>query len=186
MWLFSSSLSAIIVVSSAYLKLLIFLPAILIPIWDSSSTMFGMMYSAYRLNRQDDNTQPCCTLLSVLNQSVVPYLVLIVAPWIAYRFCRRQERWCDIPISLGIFHSLSQSTQSKALEEPRKQKYMFFWNCLPFSKIQQILAIWSLVPLPLWNPACTSGSSQFMYCWSLTWRILRIILLAFEMSAIVW
>ena len=24
------------------------------------------------------------------------------------------------------------------------------------------------------NPACTSGSSQFMYCWSLAWRILSI------------
>ena len=41
-----------------------------------------------------------------------------------------------------------------------------------------MLAIWSLVPLPFLNPACTSGSSQFMYCWSLAWRILSIILLA--------
>ena len=31
----------------------------------------------------------------------------------------------------------------------------------------------------------TSGSSQFMYCWSLAWRILSITLLACEMSAIV-
>ena len=30
----------------------------------------------------------------------------------------------------------------------------------------------------------TSGSSQFMYCWSLAWRILSITLLACEMSAI--
>ena len=28
-----------------------------------------------------------------------------------------------------------------------------------------MLAIWSLVPLPFLNPACTSGSSQFTYCW---------------------
>ena len=42
--------------------------------------------------------------------------------------------------------------------------------------IQQILAIWSLVPLPFLNPAWTSGSSQFMYCWSLAWRILSITL----------
>ena len=35
------------------------------------------------------------------------------------------------------------------------------------------------------NPAWTSGSSQFTYCWSLVWRILRIPLLACEMSAIV-
>ena len=30
-----------------------------------------------------------------------------------------------------------------------------------------------------------SGSSQFMYCWSLAWRILNITLLVCEMSAIV-
>ena len=42
----SSSLSAIRVVSSAYLRLLIFLPAILIPACASSSPAFLMMYSA--------------------------------------------------------------------------------------------------------------------------------------------
>ena len=63
---------------------------------------------------------------------------------------------------------------------------MFFWNSLAFSMIQQILAIWSLVPLPFLKPAWTSGSSRFTYCWSLTWRILSITLLACEMSAIVW
>jgi len=42
----SSSLSAIRVVSSAYLSLLIFLPAILIPACVSSSPAFLMMYSA--------------------------------------------------------------------------------------------------------------------------------------------
>jgi len=46
----SSSLFAISVVVSAYLKLLIFLPAILIPACDSSSSTFCMMYSAYKLN----------------------------------------------------------------------------------------------------------------------------------------
>ena len=35
------------------------------------------------------------------------------------------------------------------------------------------------------NPAWTSGSSQFTYCWSLAWRILNMTLLACEMSAIV-
>ena len=47
----SSSLSAISVVSSAYLRLLIFLPAILIPACASSSPAFCMMYSAYKLNK---------------------------------------------------------------------------------------------------------------------------------------
>ena len=51
----SSSLSAIKVVSSAYLRLLIFLPAILIAGCASSSPAFLMMYSAYKLNKQGDN-----------------------------------------------------------------------------------------------------------------------------------
>ena len=57
--LFSSSLlSAIRVVSSAYLRLLLFLLAILIPAYASSSPAFLMMYSAYKLNKQGDNIQP--------------------------------------------------------------------------------------------------------------------------------
>ena len=36
-----------------------------------------------------------------------------------------------------------------------------------FFMIQQMLAIWSLVPLPFLKPAGTSGSSRFMYCWNL-------------------
>ena len=53
----SSSLSAIRMVSSAYLRLLIFLPAILIPACASSSLAFHIMYSACKLNKQGDNIQ---------------------------------------------------------------------------------------------------------------------------------
>ena len=49
----------------------------------------------------------------------------------------------------------------------------------------RMLAIWSLAPLSFRNPAWTSSSSQFSYCWSLAWRILSITLLVCEMSAIV-
>ena len=51
----SSSLSVIRVVSFAYLTLLIFLLAILIPSHASSTPAFLMMYSAYKLNEQGDN-----------------------------------------------------------------------------------------------------------------------------------
>ena len=54
----SSLLSAVRLVSSAYLRLLIFLPAILIPACVSSIPAFLMMYSAYKLNKQGDNIQP--------------------------------------------------------------------------------------------------------------------------------
>ena len=45
-------LSSIRVVSSAYLRLLIFLSAILIPACASSSPAFHMMHSAYKLNKE--------------------------------------------------------------------------------------------------------------------------------------
>ena len=45
-----------------------------------------------------------------------------------------------------------------------------FQNSLAFFMIQRMLAIWSWVPLPFLYPACTSGSSWFMSCWSLAWR----------------
>ena len=51
--------------SSAYLRLLIFLPAILIPACASSSPAFLMMCSAYKLNKQGDNIQPWCTPLPI-------------------------------------------------------------------------------------------------------------------------
>ena len=51
-----------------------------------------------------------------------------------------------------------------------------------FSVIQQVLAIWSLIPLPFLNPAWRSESSQFTYCWSLAWRIVSITLLAGKMQ----
>ena len=43
------------------MRLLIFLPAILIPACASSILAFRMMYSAYKLNKQGDNIQHCCT-----------------------------------------------------------------------------------------------------------------------------
>jgi len=105
--LFSSSLlSAIRVVSSTYLRLLIFLPEILIPACASSSLACHMIYSAYKLNKQGDNIQPWCIPFPILNQSVIPCPVLTVASWPAYRFLRRQVRWSGIPISWRIFHSL--------------------------------------------------------------------------------
>ena len=97
----SSSLSAIKVVSSAYLRLLIFPPATLIPASESSSPAFQMMYFAYKLNKQGDNTHTALmyAFLPIFNQSVVPCLILTVASYTAYRFLKRKARWSGIPIS---------------------------------------------------------------------------------------
>ena len=99
----SSSLSAIRVVSSAYLRFFIFLLAILIPACTLSSLAFCMIYSAYTLNKQGDNIQPWHTPFPIWNQSVVPCPALTVTSWPAYRFLRRQVRWSGMPISWRIF-----------------------------------------------------------------------------------
>ena len=110
----SSSLSAIKVVSTevteVYLRLLIFLLAILIPACASSIPAFCMMYSAYKLNKQHDNIQPWRIPFLIWNQSVVPCPVLTLASWPAYRFLMRQVRWSGIPISqnfqrFGVIHT---------------------------------------------------------------------------------
>ena len=111
----SASLFAISVVVSTYMRLLIFLLAILIPACDSSSPAFCMTYSVYKLNKQGDNIQPWRTPFPSLNQPIVPCPVLTVASCLAYRFLRRQVSYSGFPISLRIFHSLLWSTQSKAL-----------------------------------------------------------------------
>ena len=112
--LFSSSLLyAIRVMSSGYLRSLIFLPAILIPASASSSPAFCMMSSAYKLNKLGDNIQPWHTPFPSWNQSVVSCPVQTVASWPAYSFLRRQVRWSGIPMSFRIFHSWSWSTQSR-------------------------------------------------------------------------
>ena len=117
--LFSSSLSAIRVVSSAYLRLLIFPAAILISACASSSPAFHMRYSAYKLNKQGEEQnkakQLWCTPFPIWNQSVVPCPVLTVASWLAYRFLRRQVKCSGTHISSRMFHSLWWSTHSKVL-----------------------------------------------------------------------
>ena len=110
----SSLLSAIKLITSAYLRLLIFLLAILIPAHYSSSLTFFMMYSAYKLCKQGDDIQPWHTPFPILNQSAFPNPILTVAFCPSFRFLRRQIRWSGTPISLRIFHSLLWATQSKA------------------------------------------------------------------------
>ena len=179
------------------------------------------MYPAYKLNRQGDKVQTWCTPFPVLNQSLVPCLVLNVASWPTYWFLRREIRWSGTLISLRISHSLLWSTQSKASVQSMKQCMSaqliqlcptlcnptdcnppgspvhgifparilqwvampsssvtswprdwtrvscvssiiggrwFFWNSLAFSMSRWMVAVWSLVPLPLWNLAYTSGN----------------------------
>ena len=125
------SLSAIRVVSPAYLRFLIFLPAILIPACDSSSLAFRMMYSAYKLDKQGDNIQPWHTPFPVWNQSIAPCLVLTIASWPAYRFLG-QVRWSGIPISLRIFQFVVTHTVKgfSIVNETEVDVFLVFTCCL--------------------------------------------------------
>ena len=94
----SSSLSAITVVSSAYLRLLIFLPAIMIPACCSSSPAFHIIYSTYKLMKQY-----IALSYSFLNFEPVSCSISGSNCWPTYRFLRRQVSWSGIVISLRIF-----------------------------------------------------------------------------------
>ena len=84
----SSSLSAIRMVSSAYLRLLMFLPAILIPACASSSPAFLMMYSAATAAK---SLQSCPTLCDPIDGSppgspVLGILQARTLEWVASSF----------------------------------------------------------------------------------------------------
>ena len=106
----NSLLSAMRVVSSAYLRLLIFLLAVLILAWDTSSPAFPIMYSAYKLNKQGDNIQPWHTPFPVHSS-----ISGSVASWPSYRFLRRHIWWSGIHVSLRIFYSCDPHTESFSL-----------------------------------------------------------------------
>ena len=147
--LFSSSLlSAIRVVPSAYLKLLIFILEILIPSCASFIPAFHMMYSAYNLNKQSVNIQPWCTPLPILSQFAISCLVLTVASWPEYRFFRRLVRWSGYSYLLKSCQKFVVTHTVKGFSIFSEAEVdFFFWNSLAFYMSHQMLAIWFIVPL---------------------------------------
>ena len=161
----SSSLSVIRVVSSAYLRLLLFLPTILTPACASSSLAFHMMYSAYKLNKQGHSIQPWRTPFPIWNQSVVPCPVLTVASWPAYRLLRRQVRWSSIPIS-WIFHIFCDPHKGFSVVNEAEVDVFLKFSCFfcDLTYVGNLISGSSAFLHPSW----TSVSSRFTYCWSLT------------------
>ena len=147
-----SSLSAVMVVSSAYLRLLIFLPATLIPVYASSSLAFFMMYSAYKLNKQGDNIWPLRTPFLVWNQCCS-----VFSSNCCFLTCIQISQKAGQVV--WYFHLLKNFPQFVVIHTVKgfgvvnKAEEMFFWNSFAFSMIQRMLAVWSLVPLPFLNPA---------------------------------
>ena len=137
------------------------------------------MYSAYKLNKQGDNIQPWCTPFPIWNQSVVPCPVLTVASWPTYRFHRMKVRWSGIPISLRIFQFVVVHTVKgfgivkKAEIDVFLELSCFFDDPVDVDNLISGSSAFSKSSLNIW-------SSQFMYYWSLAWRILSITLLAWD------
>ena len=162
--------------SSAYLRLLMFLPAILIPACASSSLAFCMMYSAYKLNKQGENTRPWCTPFLIWNQSVVRCPVLTLISWPAYRFLRRQVRWSGIPISLRIFHSFLWWNCGVVI---KAEVDVFLELCHLFDELMDVgnlisgssafskssLNIWKFMVYVLWKPDLENSEHDFASVW---------------------
>ena len=120
-----------------------------------------MMYSASKLNKQGDNIQAWCTPFPICNQSIVSCPVLTVASWPAYGFLKRQVRLSGIPISWRIFQFIVICVVKDLSVINEAEVFLEF--------------SWFFY-------------GQFIYCWSLAWRILSITFLACEMNSrvVVW
>ena len=104
--------------------------------------------------------------------------------WVAISFSNAWKRKVKVKL-LNIVRLLA-TPWTAAYQAPLSMGFsrQEYWSG---SVIQQMLAIWSLVPLPFLNPAWTSRSSRFTYCWSLTWTILNITNMWDECNcAVVW
>ena len=132
----------------------------------------------YKLNKQGDNIQPWCPPFPIWNQSVVPCPILTVASWPAYRILRRQVRWSGIPLSFKNFPKFVVIHIVKGFGILNKGEVDVFLELSCF--FDDPTDVGSLISdsSAFSKSSLTSVSSQFMYYWSLAWRILSITLLA--------
>ena len=131
------------------------------------------------INKQGDNVQPWCTLFPIWNQSIVPYPVIAVASWPAYRFLKRQVRWSGIPISWKIFQFVVIHTVKvfRVVSEAEAEVFLEF-SCFfsdpvnvgnfisgssPFSKSS--LYIWNFSVHILLKPSLANFEHYFASMW---------------------
>ena len=167
-----------------HLRLLIFLPAILIPACASSIPAFHMMYSAFKLSKQGDTVQPWRTpflgpLHCSTSSSNCCFLTCIQISQEAGSVVWYSHLFQNFPQFVVIHTVKGFGIVNKAEVDVFQEFFCFFYDPTDVGN----LVFGSSVFL---NPSWTSVSSLFMYCWSLAWRILSITLLACEMIAIVW
>ena len=109
----------------------------------------------------------CCFLICLQISQETSKVV-----WYSHFF--KNFPWCAVIHRVKGFGIVSKSEIDFFLLE---------FSCIFYDPVD--VGNWSLFPLPFLNPAWTSGSFWFIYCWSLAWRILNITSLAFEIRAIV-
>ena len=109
--------------------------------------------------------QPWCTSFPIWNQSIVPYPVLTVASWPAYRFLKRQVKCCGSSNSLSIFHSLFVIHTVKGFGVVNKAEVHVFLEFFCFFND----------PVDVGN--LISGSSAFSKSIFYVWKFLPHILL---------
>ena len=157
-----------------------------------------MMYSAYKLNKQGENIQPWRTPFPILNQLVVPCLVLTVASWPEYTFLRRQARSSGIPTSLRIsqfvtvIHTVkgisvvSEAEVGVFLESP-----WFLYDPINVDNLisgssafcKPVLYIWKFLVHVLLNP----GLKDFEICLASVWNEHKCaVVWAFFGMALLW
>ena len=141
------------------------------------------MYSAYKLNKQGDNIQPWRTPFPTWNQSVVPcpvpcpccFLTCIQISQEAGQVVRYSHLFQNFPQFIVIHTVKGFSIVNKAEVDVFLELPSFLHDPKNVGNLISGVSLFQ-------NPTCTSGNSWFMYCWSLTWRILSKTLLACEVS----
>ena len=144
------------------------------------------MYSAYKLNKQGDNIQPWHTPFPVWNQSLSmssSNCCFLTSIWISQE--ADQVVWYshlfkNFP-QFAVIHTVKGFS---VIGEAEVDDVFLEFSCFFYDPMD----VGNLISgsSAFLSPGWTSGSSRFMYCWSLTWRILSITLLTCEMSTIVW
>ena len=154
--LFSSSLlSAIRVVSSAYLRSLIFLPETLIPACDSSSLAFHMMYSAYELNKQGDNIQPWHIPFPILNESMFSsnfcFLTRILDSQEAGKVVWYSHVFKNFPQFIGIHTVKGFSVVNEAEVDVFLEFSSFFYDPMDVGNFVSGSSLFSKYSLNIWK-----------------------------------
>ena len=131
-------------VSSAYLRLLIFLLAILILARASSSPAFLIMYAAYKLKKQDDNKYSFPYLEPVCCSMPSSYCCFLTSIQIS----QEADKMVWYSHLLKNFLQFVVIYTVKGFGVVNKAEVDVFLGLFHILIIQHMLEIWSLVPLP--------------------------------------